>query len=526
MRSRLAITQHQYLSLTPQLQQAIRLLQLSNQSLALEIEAALSQNPFLELESETEIGITGTEIGIGTGTVLKPESESASKSTLASELESESDLESMSQTSDLQESSSCYDSSYTGDFTENNFLSKVSREYDEWLYNRESDITLHQHLLWQLNIGSFSEKERLLGSLLIDGINDEGYLSCDLKEIQNNFTKLYPDQEAFSLTEIEIILYKIQHFEPLGVGSRTLIECLCLQLSAQSKDTPLLREALHAVQYLELIAKRDFQNLKKRMKWDDTMLQSVLKILKSLHPKPGHAWLGQSHRSEYVLPDLWVRKKNGIFVVQLNMTTLPKIQLNAEYASWVKRADTKNKNGGKTENNKYSNIKKIKEHYQEAKNFINSIKTRNHTLLQVAKTIVEHQQNFFSKGAEYLVPLKLHEISEKCDLHESTVSRVTTHKFMDTPRGLFELKYFFSNTVNPNKSAKAIQAWMKKILATENKNHPLSDEDMTKLLFKEGIRITRRTVTKYREKIKIPSSHERRSLNVFNNVVNGLNLEK
>lgn len=502
MQSTLTLRQRPAISMTPQLSQAIRLLQLSNQVLRLEIEAELAQNPFLEVATDSElnsktydiIDVNSTEENV----YINHNAEN---------------------TNNIGNNEIFYD---TPSITRHHYH---DQEIEDIFKNHPMEVTLKQHLLWQLNTQTFTARERLLGGIIIESINDEGYLVAELDEIQDNFTQLYPDQEKFKISEIENILYKIQHFDPLGVGARNLIECLCLQLTAavethvdpcqksQNKNlSPLLREALSAVQYLEMIAKGDFQALKKKLKWDDTMLQSVLKVLRSLNPKPGLSWVGQFHIPEFVVPDLVVKKKNKNFVVKLNMANIPNIKLNHDYIEWMNRVDTL------LNPSNIKNLKNLKEQSQNAKNFIHAITTRNQTLYNVAKAIVEKQQMFFAKGSEYLVPLKLAEISKECGLHESTVSRVTTEKFVDTPQGLFELKYFFSHALGKtnNISAKSIHALMKKFFENENKTHPLKDEEITQLLLQKGIKITRRTVSKYREKMKIPSSSHRLSSYLLN----------
>lgn len=449
MKQQLLLKQTLKLSMTPKLQQAIRLLQLSTQSLELEIQSLLDKNPVIEKVPEPDLDFNVNEFN--TSSRMQPE------------------------------------------------------DYQDWLINREKTATLQEHLLWQLMIGSFSEKERLIGHLIIEDINEEGYLSNSLEEVLSAFHSHYPEQDKTDLNEIESLLSRIQTFEPTGVGARTLIECLGIQLNNLPPKTPGLKLALDALPYLDLIGKRDYQTLQKKLGITEPALKTMLKLLKSLNPKPGAQFGPQ--KSEYAIPDLIVRKKNDRFVVELNMRTVPKLRLNPDYIHLMNRAGTS------------QSAALLKEHFLEAKHFLKSLEIRNQTLLKVAEKIVGHQQAFFQLGEQALKPLILQTISNACHLHESTISRITTEKYLACTKGLFELKYFFSNFVchHPDSeeqaySNKAIQAWVKNLILAESGTMPLSDAKIAGILLKEGIHISRRTVTKYREKLKIPSSQERRKL--------------
>lgn len=504
MKTTLTTSQTQQLKITPQLQQAIRLLQLSSQALELEINTQLDKNPFLELDQEQSTDLSENSSDTFGG--LGAEGSEVSEVSEASEALGSSD--SFSSDTDYSYDNREYQ-------TAERSRSDHFQEHQEWLINRETETTLRQHLLWQLTMGNFSENERLVATLLIDEINEEGYFACTLEEIQISFIQQYPEYETLSLDEIEVVLQRIQHFDPLGVGARSLMECLSIQLTSLPKQTSWAKEAIHALQHLDLIGKRDYTRLKKELRLDDTGLKGVLKVLKAQNPKPGSCFL--TKRQDYIVPDLIVRKKNGRFVVELNMKTIPKLRLNSEYINLMNRVGTERSNTI------------LKAHFNEARLFLNSLKHRQDTLLNVAEHIVHYQQAFFEYGAAKLRPLILQTIANDCGIHESTVSRITSQKYIDSPRGMFELKYFFSSAACENRqfgnastsisiSTKAIQAEVRKLIEHESPTNPLTDDTITKRLSIEGIHISRRTVTKYREKMKIKSSHDRRSLNLFNDI--------
>lgn len=471
MKPTLTLTQTQQMTMTPQLQQAIRLLQLSNQGLDLEIKTQLDKNPFLELEHDPS-----------------PDNPKYSNS------------------HHFDKNFDHFDYS-SGDKA----IDGYSQDYHEWLFNRETENTLQQHLLWQLNMGSFSDSEHLVATQLIDAIDEEGYLACSLEEIQESFIQQYPEHEALTLNDIESVLQAIQHFDPIGIAARHFLECLSIQLNALPKETPFIQETVQALNFLDLVGKRDYAKLKKRLKTNEEGINTVIKTLKNLNPKPGKNW--SRKKTDYIVPDLIVMKKNNRFVVELNMKTLPKVRLNPEYVSFMNRVGTD-----------HSSLL-LKEHFNEAKHFLKSIQHRQVTLLMVAEYIVEFQQSFFEFGAEKLRPMILQEVSRDCGIHESTVSRITTQKYLDTPKGLIELKYFFSSVAYENQtspeqsySTKAIQAMVKKIISLESPKNTFTDDTIMKMLALEGIQVSRRAVTKYREKMKIPTSHQRRSFNMFNDI--------
>lgn len=473
MKQTLTLSSNQHLAMTPKLQQAIRLLQLSTQMLDLEIKNLLEKNPLLEIEPEN-----ASDPSEGT-------SESLVKNSLDENLWQPDHDEIINLSEVLQ--------------TEDK-----GQEYQEWLYNRQSEISLKHHLLWQMNISSFKSKEQLIATVIIDAINDEGYLSIPLTEIQENLCLQYPDHEKFEVDEIENVLSKIQLFEPTGVCSRNLAECLSLQLFSLSKNTPFLQQAKNALNELDLIANREYKKLKTKLNITETEIKGVLELIRCLNPKPCSKYINLS--GNYIIPDLKIVKKKSVYRVELNMAILPRLRLNPEYLTWMNRVSTQKGN------------ESLKNHFNEARYFMRSLQIRNNTLLKVAEHITQHQQAFFEKGEEYLQPLNLSTIAHECNLHESTISRITTQKYIETPRGMFELKYFFASEVAKNQNElnkhlcnKAIRAFVRKMIVNESPLSPLSDAKISKMLLEEGIRISRRTVTKYREQMKIPSSKLRLS---------------
>ena len=344
-----------------------------------------------------------------------------------------------------------------------------------------------------------SDTDRLIALAIIDGINIDGMLTHPIEEIHASFEK----ELDIELDEVVAVLRRIQQFDPVGIAARSLNECLLLQLAQLPEDTPWRRETEVIIsEHLESLAVRDYATLKKKLKLKDDALSQAIQLIQTLNPKPG-AHLSDA-RTEYVVPDVYVSKVNNRWKVELNPDIAPKIQINNQYASMVRRADS-----GK--DNTF-----LKDNLQEARWFIKSLTSRNETLLKVASRIVEIQQGFLNHGEEAMKPLVLHDIAELVDMHESTISRVTTQKYMHTPRGIFELKYFFSSHLGTDSggecSSTAIRAIIKKLVIAENSVKPLSDNKISALLKDQGINVARRTIAKYREAMQIPPSNERKQL--------------
>ncbi|MDX1434320.1 MAG: RNA polymerase factor sigma-54, partial [Gammaproteobacteria bacterium] len=352
----------------------------------------------------------------------------------------------------------------------------------------------------QLELIRMSDEDRVIAAAIIDSIDEDGYLSCSLEEIEQS---LAPHDVEIGLPEIEAVLRQVQNLDPPGIGARDLGECLAIQLRHLPAKTPWREAAQRLVtDHLELLAGRDYAQLMKLLKLGKEELQNVIELIQSLSPRPGGAV--ESTPPEYVIPDVFVKKVKGAWRVELNPDAFPRLRVNAHYASLIRRADNSADNNC------------LKAHLQEARWFIKSLRSRSETLLKVASCIVERQQAFLEHGEEAMKPMVLHDVAEAVGMHESTISRVTTQKYMHTPRGVYELKYFFSSHVFTKSGAEcsstAIRALLKKLIAAENAQKPLSDSKLAAILSEQGIKVARRTVAKYREAMAIPSSSERKSL--------------
>lgn len=469
------------LSLTPQLQQAIRLLQLSSLELEQEIQIQLDSNPLLE----------------------KIEEESLTESLAALENKESDDLTTELNADHLPDDLSVdteWDDVYTHQST-----ALATPEFEEREDNRQVQLSLKEHILEQVNLLHFSKIDQLIAYCIVDALDDKGFLDAEIEEIILAAQQLLSEmdiEEEIEEDEVLVVLKHIQRLDPLGIGSRNLAECLKVQLEFLPKDVEYLNEAKNLLQYYELLIANDLNKLLKQTGLTKDQLKFAINLLKTLKPYPGMDFDRQE--SDYQIPDVVVSKKDLHWQVQLNPDVLPKLRINSFYSSMIRRAD-------QSEDNLY-----LRNQMLEAKNFIKSIDERHKTLLKVASCIVEHQKAFLEIGPEAMKPLVLRDVAEEVELHESTVSRVTTNKYMLTPRGLFELKYFFSShvgtTAGGEASSTAIRAMIKKLVANENPRKPLSDNVIATLLKDEGIEVARRTVAKYRESLHIPSSSERKVL--------------
>lgn len=488
--------------MTPQLQQAIRLLQLSSMELQVEIQEALESNMMLEsVEDAPEDPADDDKAGenpLAAGNVLD-------------ELQDITPLAEPENIPDELAVDSAWEDTYESSVNISHHYEGTSFNFENQNSNNE---TLGEHLLWQLNLSQVSDTDRAIAITIIDALDDDGYLNCDLDEIHFSLSKEIGNEEAKSketgseeteigLDEIEAVLHMIQAMEPTGVGARDLQECLILQLRQCDKDTPSQALATELVsKHLDLLASRDFNQLMKRLRVDQKELQDVIALIQSMNPRPG----GQIHetRSEYITPDVYVKKVKGRWRVALNTELMPQLRVNSSYAGMIRRAD-------KSEDNV-----SLKAHLQEARWFIKSLQSRSETLLRVATCIVERQRAFLEYGEEAMKPMVLHDVAEALGMHESTISRVTTRKYMHTSRGIFELKYFFSSHLSTSHggeaSSTAIRALIKKLIGAEAPKKPLSDSKISSLLSEQGIKIARRTVAKYRESMAIPPSNERKRL--------------
>lgn len=469
------------LSLTPQLQQAIRLLQLSSLELEQEIQIQLDSNPLLE----------------------KIEEESLTESLAALENKESDDLTTELNADHLPDDlpvDTEWDDVYTHQST-----ALATPEFEEREDNRQVQLSLKEHILEQVNLLHFSKIDQLIAYCIVDALDDKGFLDAEIEEIILAAQQLLNEmdiEEEIEEDEVLVVLKLIQRLDPLGIGSRNLAECLKIQLEFLPKDVEYLNEAKNLLQYYELLIANDLNKLLKQTGLTKDQLKFAINLLKTLKPYPGMDF--DKQESDYQIPDVVVSKKDLHWQVQLNPDVLPKLRINSFYSSMIRRAD-------QSEDNLY-----LRNQMLEAKNFIKSIDERHKTLLKVASCIVEHQKAFLEIGPEAMKPLVLRDVAEEVELHESTVSRVTTNKYMLTPRGLFELKYFFSShvgtTAGGEASSTAIRAMIKKLVANENPRKPLSDNVIATLLKDEGIEVARRTVAKYRESLHIPSSSERKVL--------------
>lgn len=490
MKQTLQLRLGQHLTMTPQLQQAIRLLQLSALDLSQEVQEALETNPLLENDEETP---QYTELN-GKEQLLKDNLDrQTSSNDINNEREVQTDSPSLSEELPVDsEWTDVYDSyapstATTSELTDNDFLLQGG-----------DAMTLHEHLLWQLNLTPFSPLDQSIATAIIDSINEDGYFMGSLEEIL-----LSIQDEEVLLEDLIAVLHRIQAYDPPGVGARDPRECLLLQLQQLPVDTPYRSATINLCdKYFNLLANQDQAQIKRKMRVDDQTLSGMNQLIRSLNPRPG-TLIAQS-KPEYVIPDVFVSKRNGRWHVELNGEATPKLRINNEYANLIRRAD-------QSDDNTF-----LKNHLQEARWFIKSLMSRNETILRVATKIVEYQRGFFEHGEEAMKPLVLRDIAETLEMHESTISRVTTQKYMHTPRGTYEFKYFFSSHVSTSAggecSSTAIRALIKKLIAAERPNKPLSDNKIATILSEQGIKVARRTVAKYRESMAIPPSNERKRL--------------
>ena len=474
MKQSLQLKMGQSLALTPQLQQAIKLLQLSTLDLQQAIEETLESNPLLEREedgdSHEETQSSQSDVDFTTP-VAEPNS--------ADELPVDTRWE------DLMPSSAPSPSSPDG-------------EMGQFADRDAEPETLHDQLHWQLNLTRFSDTDYMIATAFIDAVDANGRLTQTPEEILDAL-----QDPEIELDEVLAVLHRLQHFEPTGIFASDLRECLLLQLRQMDEEVPHRNTAgAIANRHLESIATADPRQLSRRLRTTPEDVIGALNLIRSLDPTPG-ASVGES-TTEYIIPDVFVLRKDGHWRVELNPDIAPKLRINALYSELVGQT-------GSASDKSY-----VRENLQEAKFFMTSLHNRNETLLKVASKIVEHQREFLELGEEAMKPLILADIAQQIGMHESTVSRATTRKYMHTPRGIYELKFFFSShvatTEGGERSSTAIKALIKKLVQGENTKKPLSDNKLGVLLEEQGIIVARRTVSKYREQLNIPPSNERRRM--------------
>ena len=448
----------QSLTMTPQLQQAIRLLQLPVLELNAQIQEALEENIMLEMEDLPDVPLTSDE---STAEIKA--------------LRAEDDWQ-------VQLISRTQDSGWNGEgFPTSEFAD-------------ESGQTLREHLLWQLEMEHFSPRQIVIGEAIVDSINDDGYLTIDLDEV----SACIDDDTEVTVEEIEKTLEKVQRLDPVGVGARTVSECIILQLRQLDPSTHGLQLAIDlAAEHLDLVASRDYGELRRSLRTSEEDLHAALALVRGCNPKPGLAVSPSA--AEYVIPDVFVRKVDGRWQVEISPTGVPRLSVNQQYARLLRGS---------------GDHATLRSQLQEARWLIRSLEIRNETLMKVATSIVTRQTEFLDHGDESMRPMVLRDIAEEIGMHESTISRVTTNKYMHTPRGIFEFKYFFSSHLSStdglDQSSTSVRAKIRKLIGAEKPAKPLSDSKIASLLAQDGITVARRTVAKYREAMNISSSSERK----------------
>jgi len=474
MKPALQLRQSQQLVMTPQLQQSIRLLQMSTLEVNQEVARLLEENPLLEREEDG----AGQYHSSGDA----PQSAGAADSGAQEAGQDEAEP--------VQSGEEWGDPSYSGG----------SQDDDE---DRHGEMaadtpTLREHLLWQLNMSQHDARDKKIIGLLIDALDENGYLAQALDEI----AELLPTELDITLDDLETALAQLQHLDEPGIGARSLSECLALQLKAMPEDTPELGLALRVVnEHLALLGAHDYTKLKKLLHCDDAGLRLAQALIMQLNPKPGEKY--ESRAADHVVPDVVVEQRGNAWRARLNPEAMPRLRVNQIYANILQQRGEKN-------------AQQLAGQLQEARWFIKNLQQRFDTILRVAQAIVRRQRQFLELGEVAMRPLVLREIAEELELHESTISRVTTQKFMRTPRGIYEFKYFFSSGLATDTggetSSTAIRAVIKQLVGEEDARQPLSDKRISEILAQQGITVARRTVAKYRELMHILPANLRKSL--------------
>ena len=461
----------QQLTMTPQLQQAIKLLQLPVLELQAQVQLALESNVMLEVEDEESQELTPLE-----------QQQAVDQAPDADEGPREEEV-SVEMVDPWDDTSTPAGEKRTND------------DDDRPLeFADEAERDLHQHLIWQLETSPLDPRQVWIGEAIIDALNDDGYLTESLADILASLTTDLP----VTLDEVEQVLAYVQTFDPAGIGARSVSECLCLQLSQLEPETPGRDLALRLAQdHLQDVADRDVATLRRALDVDEEALQEAMALIQGCQPRPGSAF--QSSQPEYIVPDVFVKRTASGWAVEINPASVPRLRVNQSYAGVVARS---------------ADYATLRAQLQEARWLIRSLEIRRETLLKVARTIVQRQSAFLEKGDEAMEPMILRDVAEAVSMHESTISRVTTGKYMHTPRGIFEFRYFFSSHVagtdGGDVSSVAIRARIRRLIADEDGTRPLSDAQLAELLASEGIKVARRTVAKYRESLGLASSSERR----------------
>ena len=499
MKPSLQLKLGQHLTMTPQLQQAIRLLQLSTLELQSEVQQALEENPMLEQDEEN----------FDTSPAAENDSLPSDKQGTASDNDNDSAAENEDPHLDMENNQEmpdelAVDANWEDTYDITTATAPVSQSnYDvsnDFLENQSiEENTLSEHLIWQLKNSQFSDNDLIIAIAIIDAINDDGYLTETVEQIFDSLK----DELDIEIDEVEAVLHRVQRFDPVGIAARNLRECLLLQLEPFDPKTPGLADVKNIIEHhLDLLGAHDYARLQKKTRRDEQQLHDLILFIQALNPKPGDAI--SKNNAQYVIPDIFVRKVNGQWLASLNPEASPRLKINTIYENHLK-------NAGRGKNTSY-----LRNSLQEARWFLKSLQSRSDTLQRVGDAIVKRQRLFLDYGDEGMKPMVLRDIAEELEMHESTISRVTTNKYMHTPRGVFEFKFFFSSHVGTADggecSATAIRSMVKKLIESENPKKPMSDNKISSLLVKEGINVARRTVAKYRESMLIPPSNERKRL--------------
>lgn len=503
MKQSLQLKISQSLTMTPQLQQAIKLLQLSSLDLQSEIQEVLDSNPLLESEALEDTGAEANTLN-----QQQTSSETPEKAKHADETDTSEKIQEDKIDTDLSIDTQWEDWGYVSQGVSSSRNNDENSNYD---YQGETSESLQDQLQWQIDMMNLSEVDSAIATILIDAVDERGYVQTTIEEVVEMFSEegeelveQLNDEVTVESDEVAAMLHLLQSFEPAGIAARNLQECLLIQIERNVENSAAGRLAKKIVeQQFDALSSRNYRLIIRAMGITESQLKAAIEIIQSLDPRPGNQI--STNNAQYITPDVFVTKDNkNIWGVELNNSNAPKLKINSDYAAMIKRAD-----------NSADNVY-LKNNLQDAKWFIKSLQSRNETLLKVASCIVEKQVGFLEYGEEAMKPLVLNDIAEEVEMHESTISRVTTQKFMHTPRGIFELKYFFSSHVGTTSggecSSTAIRAVLKKLIAAENQAKPLSDSKLANLLKDQGIKVARRTVAKYREAMSIPPSNERKIL--------------
>jgi RNA polymerase sigma-54 factor len=470
----------QQLTMTPQLQQAIRLLQLPSLDLQAHVRETLETNVMLEAEEET------VEVPIE----LARERDSAPVEEKYAELDGNNPANDQREEPEVEIADEVWEANSAGP-SDSPWSGDDDRSSD---FSDQHGQTLQEQLIEQLELANLSAVDAAIARVITDAINDDGYLKDSLEDIR---LSLLPEIEA-GAADVERVLCVVQSLEPAGVGARNLGECIALQLRQLHPTTPARDVAIRvALEHLDLVAAQQLVLLRRQLRCSEGDLEMALALVRSCHPRPGAAV--NPSQAEYVIPDVFVRRTEHGWTVEINQATVPRVRVNQNYANLISRSP---------------DHAMLRTQLQEARWLMRSLEIRNETLIKVARCIVQRQSSFFDIGEEAMEPLILKDVAEAVEMHESTISRVTTAKYMHTPRGVFEFRYFFSSHVEAadgtEMSSTAIRAKIRKLISQENPENPCSDSKLAEILSQEGIPVARRTVAKYREGMQIAPSNERK----------------